>query len=115
MGTFYVSNGCFWSKVLISAHLAALGYLKPFKFSIKCHSVPFGLIRIHFNHCKNRIQIFNFCLFNRLYRESAVTVGSETHFKDFLKGIFVQEGSCGTHFDHGQFEIKTFPIYAPPY
>ena len=31
----------------------------------------------------------------------------------FLKGIFVQEGSGGTHFDQGQFEIKTFPIYAP--
>ena len=23
-----------------------------------------------------------------------------------LKGIFAQEGSSGTHFDHGQFEIK---------
>ena len=32
----------------------------------------------------------------------------------FLKGIFVQEGSSGTFFDHGQFEIKTFPIYACP-
>ena len=33
---------------------------------------------------------------------------------DFFKGIFVQEESSGTRFDHGQFEIKTFPIYAPP-
>ena len=33
----------------------------------------------------------------------------------FFKCIFVQEGSSGTRFDHGQFEIKTFPIYAPPY
>ena len=36
--------------------------------------------------------------------------GSEAHFK-----IFVQEGSSGTRFDHGQFEIKTFRIYAPTY
>ena len=41
--------------------------------------------------------------------------GLKTHFKIFLKGIYVQEGSSGTRFDHGQFEIKTFPIYAPPY
>ena len=32
-----------------------------------------------------------------------------------LKGIFIQEGSSGSRFDHGQFEIKAFPIYAPPY
>ena len=30
-------------------------------------------------------------------------------------GIFVQEGSAGTQFDHDEFEIKTFPIYAPPW
>ena len=42
-------------------------------------------------------------------------VGSEDQLQIFLKGIFVQEGSSGTRFDHGQFEIKTFPIYAPPY
>ena len=40
--------------------------------------------------------------------------GLKTIFKIFLKGIFVQKGSSGTRFDHGQFEIKTFPIYAPP-
>ena len=33
----------------------------------------------------------------------------------FAKGVFVQEGSSGTRFEHDQFEIKTFPIYAPPY
>ena len=33
---------------------------------------------------------------------------------NFLKGIFVQEGSSGTRFDHGQYEIKTFPICVPP-
>ena len=41
-------------------------------------------------------------------------MGSEDPLQFFLKGIFVQEGSSGTHFDHGQFEIKTFPIYARP-
>ena len=40
--------------------------------------------------------------------------GLKTHFKFLLKGIFIQEGSSGAQFDHGQFEIKTFPIYAPP-
>ena len=44
-----------------------------------------------------------------------VTVGSEDQLQNFLKGIFVQEGSSGTRFDHGQFEIKTFLIYALPY
>ena len=39
--------------------------------------------------------------------------GLKTNFKFFLKGIFVQ-GSSGTRFNHGQFEIRTFPIYAPP-
>ena len=33
----------------------------------------------------------------------------------FSKDIFAQEGSSGTRFDHGQFENKTIPIYAPPY
>ena len=33
----------------------------------------------------------------------------------FFKGHTVQEGSSGTGFDHGLFEIKTFPIYALPY
>ena len=32
----------------------------------------------------------------------------------FFKGRFVQKGSSGTYFDHGQFEIKTFPIYVRP-
>ena len=41
-------------------------------------------------------------------------VGSEDQLQIFLRGIFVQEGSSGTHFDHGQFEIKTFPIYTSP-
>ena len=42
--------------------------------------------------------------------------GLKTHFIFFFfKGIFVQEGSSGTLFEHGQFEIKAFSIYAPPY
>ena len=48
-------------------------------------------------------------------RGSEVTVGSENPHEKILKGIFVQKGSSGTRFDHGQFEIKTFPIYTPPY
>ena len=32
----------------------------------------------------------------------------------FLKDKFVQKESSGTCFDHGQFEIKTLPIYARP-
>ena len=61
--------------------------------------------------------IFRFSIFglsHRLCRGSEVTVGSEDQPQIFLKGIFVQEGSSGTRFDHGQFEIKTFPIYARP-
>ena len=41
-------------------------------------------------------------------------VGSEDLLQKNLKGIFDQEGSSGTRFDHGRFEIKTFPIYTPP-
>ena len=38
---------------------------------------------------------------------SEITVGSEDLLQDFfLKGIFVQEGSSGTRYDHGQFELK---------
>ena len=59
---------------------------------------------------------FSFSAFSiGLYRGSEVTVGSEDPFQKFPKGIFVQEGSSGTRFDHGQLEIKTFPIYTPPY
>ena len=41
-------------------------------------------------------------------------MGSEDTLEIFLKGKFVQKGSSGTCFDHGQFEIKSFPIYALP-
>ena len=37
-------------------------------------------------------------------------VGPEDPLQICLKGIFVQEGSSGTRFDHSQIEIKTFPI-----
>ena len=94
MGAFYVSNGCFWSKVVISAHLAAIyGVPKTLQiFPLNVFNVPFGSIRIHFNHCKNRIQIFNFCLFNRLYRESEVTVGSGDPLQRFFKGHICTRG-----------------------
>ena len=32
-------------------------------------------------------------------------------YKILSKGIFVQEEPSETRFDHGQLEIKTFPIY----
>ena len=41
-------------------------------------------------------------------------MGYEDTLKIFLKGMFAQKGLSGTCFDRGQFEIKTFPIYAPP-
>ena len=56
-----------------------------------------------------------FAFFIGYYMGSEVTVGSEDPHQNFLKGIFVQEGSSGTCFDHGRFEIKTFTIYAPLY
>ena len=50
-----------------------------------------------------------------VYRGSEVAVGSEDQlqfsFFLFLRAYFVQEGSSGTHFIHGQFEMKTFSIY----
>ena len=71
---------------------------------------------MHFDHGENKIRIFNFWPFPyRLCRGSGVRVGSEDNFKIFLKGVFVQEGSSGTRFDHGQYKIKTFPFYTPPY
>ena len=39
-------------------------------------------------------------------------MGLKTHLNS-LKGIFVQKGSSGTRFDHGQFEIETFPTSTP--
>ena len=34
-----------------------------------------------------------------------MTVGSEDQLQIFLKGIFVQEGSSGTNFDHGNLKL----------
>ena len=62
---------------------------------------------------KNKFRFSTFGFSHRPYRESAVTVALKTHFKYFRKGIFVQEGSSGTHFNHDQFEIKTFAIEVP--
>ena len=41
-----------------------------------------------------------------------MTVGTEDQLQIFLKGTLVQEGSSGTRFDHGQFEIETF-LFTP--
>ena len=63
---------------------------------------------------------FQFFAFPIGYRPIGVLTlrwGLKTHFNFFfffLKGIFAQEGSSGTRFDHGQIENKTFSIYAPP-
>ena len=65
---------------------------------------------MHLDYCKNKIKIFIFFPFPIGYKE-----GLKIDFKIFLKGIFVQEGSSETRSDHGQFEIKTFLIYALPY
>ena len=63
---------------------------------------------------KTKFRFSMFGLSRRLCRGSEVMVGSKDQLRIFLKGTFVQEGSSGTRFVHGQFEIKTFPIYAPP-
>ena len=69
---------------------------------------------MHFDRGKKKIRFSIFSLSHRLCRGSEVMVGSEDQLQIFLKGIFVQEGSSGTRFDDSQFEIKTFPFYAPP-
>ena len=40
-------------------------------------------------------------------------MGSEDTLKIILKDKFVQKGPSGTCFEHGQFEIKTYPIFTP--
>ena len=65
--------------------------------------IPFRLM------AKSKLRFSIFGLFHRLYRGSEVMMRS-----DFFKGVFVQTESSGKCFDHGQFEIKTFHIYAPP-
>ena len=47
---------------------------------------------MHFDHCKNKIQIFNFGLSYRLCRGSEVTVGSEDPLQNFFKGHVCSRG-----------------------
>ena len=71
---------------------------------------------MHFDLAKTKLRFSIFGLSHSLHRGSEVTVGSVDPLQYFLKGHnFVREGSSGTRFDHGQFKIKTFPIYAPPH
>ena len=49
---------------------------------------------------KTKFRFSLFGLSHRLCSGSEVTVGSEDKIQFFLKGVFVQEGSSGTHFDH---------------
>ena len=58
---------------------------------------------------KKKIDFQYFGLSHRLYKRSEVKVGSEDQLQFLLKGMFVQEGSSETGFNHGKFEIKTFP------
>ena len=51
------------------------GDVKPSNFPLNVLVFPFKLIGKHFDHCKNKIQIFNFCIFHRSYKGAEVTVG----------------------------------------
>ena len=66
---------------------------------------------------KTKFKFSIFGLSHRPNKGSEVMVGSEDllYFFLFLNGIFVQTGLSGTNFDHGQFEIRTFLTYTPPY
>ena len=55
----------------------------PSNFQLNGIRVPSMLFEIHFDPCKNKIQIFNFGIFHRIYRGSKVTVGSEDPLKYF--------------------------------
>ena len=60
---------------------------------------------MHFDHGKNEIEIFNFLAFPIGYIGGLRwRWGLKTNIKKKKK-----------RFDYGEFEIKTFPIYAPPY
>ena len=65
-------------------------------------------------HCKKQNSDFQFLTFPIDYVGGLrLTVGSKDQLQNFFKGHFCSGGSSGTRFDHGQFEIKTFPyIYA---
>ena len=81
-----------------------------------CRSCPIFFKRYCeciFTMAKTKFRSSIFGLSHRLYRGSEVTVGSEDPLQNFLKDKFFQEGSSRTCFDHGQFEIKTFPIFMP--
>ena len=71
---------------------------------------------MHLENGKNKNQIFQCLAFPIGYiRGLRWQWGLKTDFKICVKGIFVHEESSGMRFDHGQFEIKTFRIYALPY
>ena len=85
-----------WLILVKNGNFLSFGYCGVPKtlqiFPLNAFSVPFRLIGIHFDHCKNKIQIFNFCLFHKLYRGSEVTVGSEDPLQNFLKGHICLSG-----------------------
>ena len=69
---------------------------------------------MHFDMAKIEFRFSIFGLYHKLLRGSGVTMGSEDTLKIVLKGKIVQKGSSWTCFNHGQFEIKTFPYLRPP-
>ena len=76
-----------WLFLVINANFftfGCCGVRKTLQIPSNVSSVPFRLIEIHFDHCKNKIQILIFCLF---HRGSEVTVGSADPLQFFLKGI----------------------------
>ena len=76
----------FGQKWSFLSHLASEGYVKPSNYPLNIFGVLFRLIGIHFDHCKRKIQIFNFLAFQfRLYRVPEVTVGSEDPLQHLCK------------------------------
>ena len=105
----------FYQKQPFETYNATMGSVDHVQFLFKCYNNSFlGCCECILTMAKAKFRFSIFGLSHRLYRGSKVTVGSEDELQKNFKGIFVQEESSGTRFDHGQFEIKTFPIYASP-
>ena len=78
-------NCHFWTKPAIWDLKRVMGSADHVQFLFKLYNNFF------FDHGKNKVHIFKFCLFHRLYRGSGVTGGLKTNF-NFLKGIFCSGG-----------------------
>ena len=70
-----------------------MGSVDHIQFCLTGIIIPFRLLRIHFDHGKNKSQIFVFWPFPyRPCRKSEVTVGSEDPLRKFLKGYICSRG-----------------------